>query len=251
MLAPRSDGGARRGVAGQLAGGNSAAISDCFTIYIWMVLGVHLCGLVREGAGDQSLHCGIIECYDEHETCACWLLAQHEAKIGGQGLIVEVDETSFSKRKSNMGRVLSQQWVLGGLCRETGQCFLVAVDDRSAATLLAAIADHVETGSTIYTDCWTGYSSQQLQVAGFQHFTVNHSYNFVDPFTGVHTQNIERMWGCLKWRNKRHRGTKRDFLQDYFIEFMCRRRMGDDPFCWIMQAIASCFPPDKVLMDAP
>ena len=183
------------------------------------------------------------------ETCACWLLGQNEGKIGGQGLIVEVDETLFSKRKSNSGRVLPPQWVLGGLCRETGECFLVAVDDRSVITLMAAIADHVEPASTIYTDCWKGYSTKQLEAAGFQHFTVNHSYNFVDPLTGVHTQNIERMWGCLKWRNKRHRGTKRDFLESYFIEFMCRRRMGDDRFAWVLQAIASCFPPAESLLD--
>jgi len=38
---------------------------------------------------------------------------------------------------------------------------------------------------------------------------VNHSYNFVDPSTYAHTQNIERLWGSVKWRNKCRRGTAR------------------------------------------
>ncbi|KAF0752823.1 dual specificity protein phosphatase CDC14B-like [Aphis craccivora] len=37
---------------------------------------------------------------------------------------------------------------------------------------------------------------------GFDHYTVNHLYNFFDPTTGAHTQMIERLWGSAKWRNK-------------------------------------------------
>jgi len=37
-----------------------------------------------------------------------------------------------------------------------------------------------------------------LQQHGFQHNQVNHKYNFVDPNSGTHTQNVERMWGAAK-----------------------------------------------------
>ncbi|KAF0756103.1 dual specificity protein phosphatase CDC14B-like [Aphis craccivora] len=33
----------------------------------------------------------------------------------------------------------------------------------------------------------------------FDHYTVNHTYNFVDPTTEAHTQMIERLWGSAKW----------------------------------------------------
>ena len=28
----------------------------------------------------------------------------------------------------------------------------------------------------------------------FEHLTIDHSYNFVDPNTEAHTQNIENLW---------------------------------------------------------
>ena len=179
-------------------------------------------------------------------TCAQYMNAESRSKIGGTGLIVEVDETLFSKRQSNKGRIFPEQWVFGGVCRDTNQCFLVCVPDRSAQTLMQAITDNVNEGTTIYSDCWKGYSSSDLQLAGFQHCTVNHTYHFVHPETGAHTQNIERLWGSLKWRNKKQRGTKRDFLDSYFIEFLWRRRHIDvDPFEAILRSTAVAFSPLK------
>ena len=166
------------------------------------------------------------------------------AKIGGDGFIVEVDESLFTRRKNNAGRVLPQQWIFGGICRETSECFVVTVEDRSAATLLAAIKEHVKEGSTIYSDSWRGYQTTELDQAHFKHVKVNHRYNFVDPNTGVHTQNVERMWGSAKWRNKRHRGTARHHLESYLAEFAWRQQLGDkDPFDAILDAIKMYLPP--------
>lgn len=46
--------------------------------------------------------------------------------------------------------------------------------DRSAATLLKEIAVNIAPGTTIYSDGWKGYSTKELEMAGFDHFRVNH-----------------------------------------------------------------------------
>lgn len=51
------------------------------------------------------------------------------------------------------------------------------------------------------SDCWKVY--RNLIIENYNHLTVNRSYNFVDPISGANTQQIERMWGSAKWKNKK------------------------------------------------
>ena len=110
-------------------------------------------------------------------------------------MIVEIDESMFARRKNHAERVLPQQWLFGGICRQTNDCFIAPVGDRSAATLLDVIKDKVAEGSVIYSDSWKGYKTEDLMVADFDHWKVNHLFHFVDRDTGVNTQKIERLWG--------------------------------------------------------
>jgi hypothetical protein len=67
------------------------------------------------------------------------LMARQE-KIGGNGMIVEIDESKFGKRKYNRGHRVEGVWILG-MIEKTGQkrIRLVTLKDRSKTTLLELI----------------------------------------------------------------------------------------------------------------
>ena len=98
------------------------------------------------------------------------------------------------------------------------------VPDRSAQTLLPILQQHLRSGTIVHSDEWAAYNRvQQLrQVA--HHKTVNHSLHFVDPVTGVHTQNIENR---AKTKFKRLKGVQNEsMLPSYLDEFMWREHIG-------------------------
>ena len=67
--------------------------------------------------------------------------------------------------------------------------FMQIVPDRTAATLLPILQQHVAQGSVVHSDQWASYNQVGNLPNVFAHGTVNHSMEFVSP-SGVHTQNI-------------------------------------------------------------
>lgn len=143
--------------------------------------------------------------------------------IGGQDIVVEIDEAYFGAAKYNRGRRRAGIWVVGGLERlNKNNCFLFPVRNRSAATLEAIITRWVRPGSIIYTDCWRSYS--RLKSLGYQHGTVNHSTNFVNPINKeIYTQNIEAQWKVVKDGCPTH-GSRRHFLTSYIYTKLWRQQ---------------------------
>jgi hypothetical protein len=59
-------------------------------------------------------------------------------------------------------------------------------------------------GTTIHSDEWAAYRSLRNN-PNYIHLTANHSVNFVEPMSGVHTQNIENTWMRVKRKQKKTR----------------------------------------------
>ena len=157
------------------------------------------------------------------EVMVAWSVSQ-EGKIGGVGEIVEIDESKFGRRKYNVGRVIEGQWVFGGMSRNTRECFVVPVENRNRETLLAIIKDRIVPGTTVISDCWKAYDC--LGSEGFQHLTVSHSLNFVDPETAAHTNTIERQWRELKRRVPMF-GRRNHHFVGYLATAMFKMRFPD------------------------
>lgn len=123
--------------------------------------------------------------------------------------------------------------------------YMEVVQRRNAATLLPIIQQHVAPGSIIHSDQWAAYNSVSSLPNVSSHGTVNHTLHFVDPTTGVHTQNVESYWSRVKVKLKRMKGCAAHQLTSYLDEFMWKERHGTtrrQAFTNIMRDIATQYP---------
>ena len=149
-------------------------------------------------------------------------LINHPEKIGGPGLIVQVDETLIFHRKYGVGRIPRQIWLVGGVClTQPSSFFLVMLENRNANTMTQVLSNWVYPGSVLVTDAWRSYISAATRSNMLIHKTVNHSYQFVSD-TGYHTNNIESLWSSLKrWmRLKKYIYSSTDDILYYLAEFI-------------------------------
>ena len=100
------------------------------------------------------------------------------------------------------------------------------VATRDAATLLH-YPQHVRPGTIIWSD-----QCLQLLASVAQHETVNHSIEFVNLTTEVHTQNVESYWNRVKTKIKRMKGVHHQMVSSYLDEFMwCERHAPTASAC--------------------
>ena len=143
----------------------------------------------------RNVHISLKSSIDWRSFCSevCQNYLDHQEPIGGEGVIVEIDETLIVKRKYNRGRVLAQTWIFGGIERVSKKRFLVPLIDqrRDSETLIPLIQKFIKPKSLIISDSWRAYT--KLNCLDYTHKVINHSENFVCPHDKeVHTQTIER-----------------------------------------------------------
>ena len=110
--------------------------------------------------------------------------------------------------------------------------YMEIVQDRTANTLLPIIQSHTLPNTTIHSDQWQSYSRVQTLPNVTTHVSVNHSLHFVDPATGVHTQNVESYRVRVKLKFKKMKGCHESQLPSYLDEFMWRERyINAESFC--------------------
>jgi hypothetical protein len=78
----------------------------------------------------------------------CYFTVIRLERIGGinsdnSKKIVEIDESSFFKRKYNRRRIINEQWHVEGIARDTRKCFIVLVENCNTRTMTRIIQDYV------------------------------------------------------------------------------------------------------------
>jgi hypothetical protein len=162
------------------------------------------------------------------------------AVIGGEGIVVEIDESKLGKRKNHREHHVEGVWVVGGVERTPERkTFIVSVENRSANTLIDIISRHLRLGSIIYTDMWAGYG-RLSENTEFQHMTVNHSLYLRDPLTGVHTNTIEGTWNGVKQHIKPANRVA-DEREEHFWEFIWRRKNKNNLWESLLDALQNIY----------
>lgn len=100
------------------------------------------------------------------------------------------------------------------------------VERRNAATLLLIIQRCLKPGTEVHSDDWAAYNRLVGLPNVSAHEVVVHAHNFVDPRTGVNTQEVESAWSQLKLGRNRRKGSRKEDLQSYLDERMWRQWRG-------------------------
>ena len=94
--------------------------------------------------------------------------------------------------QQHVGRIARQPiWVFGTVDTsfQPARGYMEIVPRRNSATLTNILNAKLAANSVIHSDEWRGFHNLLQHVpACILHNTVNHTYSFVDPNTGAHTQ---------------------------------------------------------------
>ena len=163
-----------------------------------------------------------------------------------------IDESiDESNKKVSLMTGLSLRTVITALQRLRDICSLkilhgnlkLGVPNRTRETLVTGLVQKfVEPGTTIISDKFSPYFN--LNSIGYIHLMVNHSENFVDPYTGAHSNTIEGVWSQIKRKLKAMNGTVKSKLPSYLDEYNWRKCYPGDPFDNLLEAIAEFYPPN-------
>lgn len=200
--------------------------------YLWLTKASYSTALIHTHHSSPT----ITEYYNYLRQLVTDNLNFEDTMIGGENIIVEIDESKFGRRKYHRGHRVEGVWVLGGIERtEERKLFLIPVPNRNEETLLNAISTHVRPGSIIHTDLWRGYHNIENRL-GMQHNTVNHSLEFVDNTTGTHTNTIEGTWGGMKLIIAPRNRTE-ECIESRLFEFIWRRKHENNLWSALIQAL--------------
>ncbi|MCZ0811103.1 IS1595 family transposase [Roseovarius sp. EGI FJ00037] len=163
-----------------------------------------------------------------------------DTPIGGEGKVVEIDETFVG------GVTTGRDWrerktVVMGMIERGGDAMLKIVPDQRRGSLLPVIRANVAPGTEIHTDELRAYN-KAIPVGSYSHKTVNHQKGEYATPCGTSTNQIESFFNHLKKSIAgTHTSVSQKYLEAYVKEFEYRfnRRMRPET---MLSELLSRFP---------
>jgi transposase-like protein len=187
---------------------DSALTLDKWAIGMWLITNA------KNGISSYELHrtLGIGQkaaWFMLHRIRLAMQAGTFEMKLGGDGKIVEADETYIGGKARNMHKAkrakrigegtgaTGKAIVAGLLERKTSaghsKVRMAVIPAASRATLHPLVRQHVEKNTQLFTDAHAGYTALG---ADFAHAFVDHAEKYVEG--NVHTNGLENFWSLLK-----------------------------------------------------
>jgi transposase-like protein len=119
-----------------------------------------------------------------------------------------------------MGKKDNQEIILGMVERYKRRLILKSIANVKEKTLYPIIEEHVERGSTFYTDLRISYAITSIY---YHHKTTNHSKGEFGDGNGNHTNTIEQIWGDIKGIIRTiHHGISKKYRALYLAQYIFR-----------------------------
>ncbi len=163
-----------------------------------------------------------------------------EEPIGGEGVVVEVDETFVGGKTTGMDWRKRKSVVMAMVERD-GIAIAKVVPDQTRGSLKPQILANVEKGSELHTDELRAYQ-KTFHPAEYTHKTVNHGQGEYVAEDGTTTNQVENFFRHLKNSISRtHISVSPKYLETYVKEFEYRfnRRMRPET---MLDELLSRFP---------
>ena len=203
----------------------------------------------KQREAEENIEIAPKTCVDWRSHCSEVTLDwfNHQQPIGGDNIVVEIDETLMVKRRQNTGSIVKEIWLFGGIERVSKKRFIVPLQDkddkavpRNREALFPIIEKYIRPGSIIVSDCWKAYDTPHAH--NYEHWKINRSLNFIDSNDReVHTQNIKRLWRDIKEYIKRP-GIRSKYLAQYISRYLFIKDTPKLRLHYFMQAAARVYP---------
>jgi len=189
------------------------------------------------------------------EICATDLLSTC-SRIGGCGMTVEVDEGMFVRRNRYSRSTAEEIGVIGGICKETKEYFMVQVKESNALALVKALEKWVKPGTTIVGDLLDEIRKKIKRKddrAKYCRLMSSNSFIFPDSKTGIHKIVEDSSWSYAKSQfntnlySSRRTGGKGYSTKQLLCQFIWRSKIKRDkldPFDTIIEQIAKYYGPN-------